>query len=64
MVPRKLLNVSLTLGLATAVDRLVASDRHQSAGEVVRASLRLLERDDGRDRRNRPESCEHGREAR
>jgi putative addiction module CopG family antidote len=61
MVPRKSLNVSLTPGLVTSVDRLVASDRYQSASEVVRASLCLPERDDGRDRRNRPES--RGRDA-
>lgn len=40
----KSFNVSLTPELAEFISVRVASDRYQSASEVVRAGLRLLER--------------------
>ena len=43
VVTRTSLNVSLTPELARVVDAKVASDRYQSASEVVRSALRLLE---------------------
>jgi len=43
MASRKTLNVSLTAELQRFVDRRVASGRYQTASEVVRDGLRLLE---------------------
>ena len=45
-VPPKSLNVSLTLELTHFISSRVASGRYQSASEVVRAALRLLEREE------------------
>jgi antitoxin ParD1/3/4 len=42
----KSLNVSLTPELTVFITSRVASGRYQSASEVVRAALRLLERDE------------------
>jgi putative addiction module CopG family antidote len=42
----KSLNVSLTPELTRFITSRVASGRYQSASEVVRAALRLLERDE------------------
>jgi antitoxin ParD1/3/4 len=42
----KSLNVSLTPELARFITSRVASGRYQSASEVVRAALRLLEREE------------------
>jgi antitoxin ParD1/3/4 len=42
----KSLNVSLTPELAHFITSRVASGRYQSASEVVRAALRLLEREE------------------
>ncbi len=39
-------NVVITDHQAKLIDRLVASGRYQNASEVLRAGLRLLERDD------------------
>lgn len=39
-------NVVITDHQAELIDRLVASGRYQNASEVLRAGLRLLERDD------------------
>jgi len=44
----KSLNVSLTPELTRFISSQVASGRYQSASEVVRAALRLLERDEAR----------------
>ena len=44
--PPKTLNVSLTPELSEFIAVRVASGRYQSASEVVRAGLRLLERDE------------------
>ncbi len=46
MPPRASLNVSLTPELTAYVAAQVASGRYRSASEVVRASLRLLQRDE------------------
>ena len=46
MPPRASLNVSLTPELTAYIADQVASGRYRSASEVVRASLRLLQRDD------------------
>lgn len=42
------MNISLTGELERLVQRKVESGRYRSANEVVRAGLRLLEREDGR----------------
>ena len=47
---RKTRNVSLTPELEAFIDETVASGRYGSASEVVRAALRLLEREE-QDRR-------------
>jgi antitoxin ParD1/3/4 len=46
MPSRSSLNVSLTPELTSYVATQVASGRYRSASEVVRASLRLLQRDE------------------
>jgi antitoxin ParD1/3/4 len=43
-------NVSLTAELNAFIRALVASGRYQNASEVVRASLRLLQRQEERSR--------------
>jgi antitoxin ParD1/3/4 len=44
-------NVSLTAELNAFIRAQVASGRYQNASEVVRASLRLLQQQEGRNRR-------------
>jgi antitoxin ParD1/3/4 len=46
MPPRASLNVSLTPELTAYIADQVASGRYRSASEVVRAGLRLLQRDE------------------
>ena len=46
MPTRKTMNVSLTPELDQYVAKRVASGRYRSASEVVRAALRLLEKDE------------------
>lgn len=46
MTTRKTMNVSLTPELERFVAEKVASGRYRSASEVVRAALRLLEREE------------------
>jgi antitoxin ParD1/3/4 len=46
MPTRKTMNISVTPELERFVASRVASGRYQSASEVVRAGLRLLERDE------------------
>lgn len=46
MPSRSALNVSLTPELTAYIAAQVASGRYRSASEVVRASLRLLQRDE------------------
>jgi antitoxin ParD1/3/4 len=46
MPTRKTMNVSLTPELEQYVAKRVASGRYRSASEVVRAALRLLEKDE------------------
>ena len=46
MPPRASLNVSLTPELTAYIADRVASGRYRSASEVVRAGLRLLQRDE------------------
>jgi len=54
MTMRKTMNVSLTPELERSVVERVASGRYRSASEVVRAALRLLEREElSRDPRSR-----------
>ena len=48
-------NVSLSTDLEQMIVRLVKSGRYTSASEVVRAGLRLLERDEVRARDTTPE---------
>ena len=46
MANRTTMNISLTRELESFVDARVASGRYQSASEVVRAGLRLLEQNE------------------
>jgi antitoxin ParD1/3/4 len=46
-IQRTSLNVSLTPALEQFIAEQVASGRYQTASEVVRAGLRLLERTEG-----------------
>ena len=46
MPPRASLNVSLTPEFTDYISRQVSSGRYRSASEVVRAGLRLLQRDE------------------
>jgi antitoxin ParD1/3/4 len=46
MPPKASLNVSLTPELAAYVSELVATGQYRSASEVLRAGLRLLQRED------------------
>ncbi|MCU0245996.1 MAG: type II toxin-antitoxin system ParD family antitoxin [Bryobacter sp.] len=46
MSARHTLNVSLTPKLSDFVERRVASGRYQTASEVIREALRLLEREE------------------
>ena len=46
MANRKTMNVSLAPELERFVVETVASDRYRSASEVVRAALRLLEKEE------------------
>lgn len=47
MTTRKTMNVSLTPELERSVAEMVASGRYRTASEVVRAALRLLEKEEG-----------------
>ncbi|MCB8878412.1 type II toxin-antitoxin system ParD family antitoxin [Acidisoma silvae] len=46
MSPKASLNVSLTPQLMAYVDALVGTGRYQTASEVLRAGLRLLQREE------------------
>jgi putative addiction module CopG family antidote len=66
MTKRKTMNVSLTPELERSVAERVASGRYRSASEVVRAALRLLEkeeREDPHEARLRPRTSRGGRHA-
>jgi len=52
MINRKTMNISLTPELERCVVDRVASGRYRSASEVVRAALRLLEREEKEDFRH------------
>jgi antitoxin ParD1/3/4 len=54
MPTRKTMNVSLTPELERYVAERVASGRYRSASEVVRAALRLLEKEEGEGLRRGP----------
>ena len=59
MVVRKTMNVSLAPELERFVVATVASGRYRSASEVVRAALRLLEKEEQkRLRRGQQGQCE------
>jgi antitoxin ParD1/3/4 len=51
---RKTMNVSLTPELGRSVAERVASGRYRTASEVVRAALRLLEKEERRELRRQP----------
>ena len=56
MTTRKTMNVSLTPELELAVAERVASGRYRTASEVVRAALRLLEKEEKEEKEGlRPE---------
>jgi antitoxin ParD1/3/4 len=52
MINRKTMNISLTAELERSVADRVASGRYHSASEVVRAALRLLDREEKEDFRH------------
>ena len=54
MTTRKTMNVSLTPELERSVAERVASGRYRTASEVVRAALRLLEKEEKEGLRPRP----------
>jgi antitoxin ParD1/3/4 len=54
MPNRKTMNVSLTPELERYVAERVASGRYRSASEVVRAALRLLEKEEREGLRHEP----------
>jgi antitoxin ParD1/3/4 len=62
MTTRKTMNVSLTPELELAVAERVASGRYRTASEVVRAALRLLEKEEkeGLHHEPRPRSRSRG----
>jgi putative addiction module CopG family antidote len=63
MINRKTMNISLTPELERCVADRVASGRYRSASEVVRAALRLLEREEKEDFRQEPRGIGVGRYA-
>lgn len=62
MTTRKTMNVSLTPELERSVAERVASGRYRTASEVVRAALRLLEKEEkeGLHHEPRPRSRSRG----
>jgi antitoxin ParD1/3/4 len=54
MTTRKTMNVSLTPELERAVAERVASGRYRTASEVVRAALRLLEKEEKEELHHEP----------
>ena len=54
MTTRKTMNVSLTPELELAVAERVASGRYRTASEVVRAALRLLEKEEKEELHHEP----------
>ena len=61
MTTRKTMNVSLTPELERSVAERVASGRYRTASEVVRAALRLLEKEEKEGRRPEPPPRPRGR---
>ena len=57
-------NVSLTAELNAFIRAQVASGRYQNASEVVRASLRLLQRQEERNRRKHGSARTHDADVR
>ena len=60
MTTRKTMNVSLTPELERSVAERVASGRYRTASEVVRAALRLLEKEEKEGLRPPPRSQSRG----
>lgn len=54
MAPAPSLNVSLTPHLVQLIETLLSSGRYQTASEVVRAALRLLEKSEATKPQSRP----------
>ena len=54
MTTRKTMNVSLTPELERSVAERVASGRYRTASEVVRAALRLLEKEEKEELHHKP----------
>ena len=53
LMTRKTMNVSITPELGRFVAERLASGRYRSASEVVRAALRLLEKEERKDLRHK-----------
>ena len=62
MPTRKTRNVSLTPELERSVAEKVASGHYSSASEVVRAGLRLLDKEERAARKSEPASKSHRRD--
>ncbi len=61
MTTRKTMNVSLTPELERSVAERVASGRYRTASEVVRAALRLLEKEEKEGLHHEPPPRSRGR---
>ena len=57
MTTRKTMNVSLTPELERSVAERVASGRYRTASEVIRAALRLLEKEEKEGLHHEPRPC-------
>ena len=62
MTTRKTMNVSLTPELERFVAEMVASGRYRTASEVVRAALRLLEKEEKEELHHEPRLHPRSRE--
>jgi antitoxin ParD1/3/4 len=61
MTTRKTMNVSLTPELERSVAERVASGRYRTASEVVRAALRLLEKEEKEELHHEPRTRSRSR---
>jgi antitoxin ParD1/3/4 len=64
MPSKSIITASLTPELTAFIQAKVATGRYRSASEVVRAALRLLEKQDRRDERRQRNSAQEKHDAR